>query len=427
MTDTAPTPADYSYPLGLFQGVGIELEYMIVDERTLDVRPVADEVMKAIAGEYATDVEPDGDGGVIGWSNELALHVVELKTIRPVASLEGLADLFQSHVARVEQVLAPMGCRLLPGATHPWMDPLAEMRLWPHEYSPVYEAFNRIFDCRGHGWANLQSTHINLPFGSDAEFARLHAAIRLVLPILPALAAASPVMDAKPTAFADARLEVYRSNARAVPSVSGRVIPEPVFSRRDYEGVLLAGIYKDLEPHDPDGTLRHEWVNARGCIARFDRGAIEIRLLDIQECPASDIAVCNMVIRAVRALAEERWAGVQELRSFGVEPLHAILQDCIKHAEHATIADAAFLRVFGIDSGSSGGVTAGELWRRLDAELPKTPGVDPQPLQAIFTHGTLATRLVRSLGCEPDRDALRRVYGRLADALRSGTPFVPEG
>lgn len=426
MTEPAPKISDYRYPLGLFGGVGVELEYMIVDEQTLDVRPVADEVMKAIAGEYTSDVEPDGEGSVIGWSNELALHVVELKTIRPVPHLGGLADLFQSHVARVEAVLAPMGCRLLPGATHPWMDPFAEMRLWPHEYSPVYEAFNRIFDCRGHGWANLQSTHINLPFADDAEFARLHAAVRMVLPILPALAAASPVMDGAPTAFADARLDVYRANARAVPSVSGRVIPEPVFSRRDYEGVLLAGIYKDLEPHDPEGIIRHEWVNARGCIARFDRGSIEIRLLDIQECPASDIAVCDLVIRAVRALAEERWISLKELQSFGVEPLHAILLGCIKDAERANITDASFLRAFGF-SEASGGVKAGELWRRLDDELPRSPGVDPKPMQTIFNHGTLATRILHALGPSPDRAALRRVFAKLADALRQGEPFMPEG
>ena len=80
----------------------------------------------------------------------------------------------------------PVIARLLPTAMHPWMDPDRDLRLWPHEASAVYEAFNRIFSCRGHGWANLQSAHINLPFANDEEFGRLHAAIRAVLPIIPA-------------------------------------------------------------------------------------------------------------------------------------------------------------------------------------------------------------------------------------------------
>ena len=37
--------------------------------------------------------------------------------------------------------------------------------------------------------------HVNLPFADDAQFARLHAAIRLVLPLLPALAASSPIAE----------------------------------------------------------------------------------------------------------------------------------------------------------------------------------------------------------------------------------------
>jgi len=58
-------------------------------------------------------------------------------------------------------------------------------------------------------------------------------------------------------------------------------LPEPIFTRREYEGVLLEGIYEDLAASDPEGVLRHEWVNSRGAIARFDRGALEVRLLDV--------------------------------------------------------------------------------------------------------------------------------------------------
>ena len=79
----------------------------------------------------------------------------------------------------------------------PWMDPERELRLWPHEHSDIYRAFDRIFGCRGHGWANLQSTHLNLPFRGDDEFVLLHDAVRLVLPLVPALAAASPVIDGR--------------------------------------------------------------------------------------------------------------------------------------------------------------------------------------------------------------------------------------
>ena len=83
---------------------------------------------------------------------------------------------------------------LLPTAMHPWMDPHTETLLWPHGNRDIYHTYNRIFNCQGHGWSNLQSVHVNLAFKGDEEFGRLHGAIRLLLPLLPALAITSPCL-----------------------------------------------------------------------------------------------------------------------------------------------------------------------------------------------------------------------------------------
>ena len=135
--------------------------------------------------------------GALRWSNELVLHVLELKTNGPASVLGGLADEFTRQVRQINQLLEGFGGMLMPGAMHPWMDPDLETRLWPHGDRSIYAAYDRIFGCRGHGWSNLQSTHLNLPFQGDEEFGRLHAAIRLLLPLLPALAASSPVIGGR--------------------------------------------------------------------------------------------------------------------------------------------------------------------------------------------------------------------------------------
>ena len=99
---------------------------------------------------------------------------------------------FATAVQRANEQLATRDARLLPTGMHPWMDPSAETSLWPGEGAAIYATFDRLFDCRRHGWANLQSMHVNLPFDGDDEFARLHAAVRVLLPLIPALAASSP-------------------------------------------------------------------------------------------------------------------------------------------------------------------------------------------------------------------------------------------
>jgi carboxylate-amine ligase len=157
--------------LALFEGIGIELEYMIVNRDTLDVLPVADELLKSVVGSYSNDYEKED----ICWSNELALHVVELKTCRPVASLSETADLFQHDVNRINEILSNFNGMLMPTGAHPWMDPCREAKLWPHGQRTIYETYHRIFNCEGHGWTNLQSCHLNLPFNGSDEFGRLHA------------------------------------------------------------------------------------------------------------------------------------------------------------------------------------------------------------------------------------------------------------
>ena len=183
--------------LPVFSAFGIELEYMIVARDTLDVRPIADRLLAAYAGRPVADVER----GMLGWSNELVAHVIELKNVEPTPALDELAGRFQAEIETANRKLEDMGARLLPTGMHPWMDPAAETTLWQAEGRSIYAVYDRIFDCRRHGWANLQSMHINLPFANDDEFRRLHAAVRVVLPLVPALAASSPISAGTAVAF----------------------------------------------------------------------------------------------------------------------------------------------------------------------------------------------------------------------------------
>ena len=419
-------------PLHLFAATGIELEYMIVDERTLAVRPIADELLRRAGAGGARGAgggwESEVELGAVAWSNELALHVVEIKTNGPAARLAGLGGVLQQQVGRIGDLLRPLGARLMPAGMHPFMDPDAELRLWPHQNDVVYRTFDRIFDCRGHGWANVQSVHVNLPFTGDEEFGRLHAAIRVALPILPALAASSPVADGRPTGFLDTRMDAYARHAARVASVAGSIVPEAVFTREAYERALLGRIYQDLAPLDPEGVLRHEWVNARGAIARFDRSSIEIRVLDVQECPAADLAVAGAAIAAVRMLAEERHCGQAELRAWTVEALAAILRDAVIAGDQAMLHDPAFLRLFGFPDRAP--CRARELWQHLFETAAKRSEGWPEwePALSLYAaEGCLARRLLDVLGSRPEREDIDRVYRSLCDCLDRGQLFTRSG
>jgi gamma-glutamyl:cysteine ligase YbdK (ATP-grasp superfamily) len=407
-----------SKTLSLFQAYGIEMEYMIVDQSSLNVAPICDQLIYSFTGHYVGEYEIDP----IAWSNELALHVIELKTNKPHTTLKNLADLFQHEVVKINTRLKDFSSCLLPTAAHPWMNPHHESKLWPHDSSPVYEAYNRIFGCGGHGWLNLQSTHLNLPFANDEEFAKLHTAIRLLLPIIPALSASTPIIDGKSTGFLDTRLTYYGKNQAKIPKISGKIIPEAVFSAEEYQSKILHPMYQAIAPVDPEKVLQYEWLNSRGAIARFDRNAIEIRIIDVQECPLVDLAILAAVIGALKKICNEEWSSFTQQSLISEDDLSAIYRDVIEHG-FATKVDAAYLALFGIQKKS---LSVKELWAwileqiHLDDSLadPRFPAI----WENILSKGSLAQKILHQYQTQTPKQ-LKHIYQALSECLQYGEPY----
>ncbi|MCB0463332.1 MAG: glutamate--cysteine ligase, partial [Flavobacteriaceae bacterium] len=333
----------------LFEVFGIELEYMLVHNSNFKVAPIVDQLLTKKEGKLTADVE----NGSIAWSNELVAHVVELKTNGPTSDLNNLSKQFHDNVVEVNSILKDLDAKLLPTASHPLMNPLKDTQLWKHSYSEVYELYNRIFNCKGHGWSNVQSTHINLPFYDDKEFEKLHASIRVILPLIPGLCASSPILEGTNTGFKDTRLEYYKTNQKEIPEMTGLVIPERVFTKVDYYATIFEPIKKAIRPYDSKKILDHHFLNSRGAIARFDRNAIEIRLVDIQESPKADIAICVLIIEVLKLLVYKKLGSIQQQKKWFKQDLFEILNPIIKDAETFTVSNLEYLKLFNIEDTST--------------------------------------------------------------------------
>jgi hypothetical protein len=427
-------PATAKPSLGLFGGYGIELEYMIVDRATLGARPISDLILVDDKGSIANEIEKDGTC----WSNELVMHVIEIKSRGPSPSLLPLVRLFERDIVRINQALGARHAMLMPTAMHPFFVPEKETKLWSHEHNEIYDKYNQIFDCRGHGWSNLQSMHINLPFADNEEFGRLHAAIRLVLPLLPAIAASSPVFEGKHRGILDHRLEFYRNNQKKIPQITGDVVPEQAFSIGEYHEKILNPLYKAIKPFDPTGILQEEWLNSRGAIARFDRNAIEIRLLDIQECPRMDLAIASAVVSLVKSLVDSRWISLGQQKMWSQIPLQEIFKKVLVEGDEAVIDHIPYLKIF--DPGAHTPVKASKLWKHIIHSLNswgQYPLADfSKELQFILNHGCLARRILEALQKESGKtpkkgtvsfqvNHLQKVYTKLSKCLTKGVWFDP--
>lgn len=406
------TPAK-SY--SLFEVSGIEIEYMIVDRNTLRVKPVADLLLSAASGNGTSDYI----NGNIGWSNELVNHVIELKTAQPVRDLSKTAGEFARNIRKINAILEKNNAMLLPTAMHPFMDPRSETVLWQHGSKEIYALYDRIFDCRKHGWANLQSVHLNLPFNGDEEFGRLHAAIRILLPIIPAIAASSPLRDGKISGWLDSRMEAYLINQQKLPSLMGSLIPEPVFTKEEYHNRIFDPIRQEITPWDTDGIMDHHFLNSRGAIARFDRGSIEIRVTDTQECPSADIAIFALITEVLKSMVNEKYAGFDQQVLADEAQLFRIFRKAIKQGAQTEIDSPEYLSLFGINQKK---ISVKEIWQQLYESVENLMNpVETSIIDYILNHGSLAERLLKRFKDEPTNQQITSVYRELAVCLEKNT------
>ncbi|MEZ5365872.1 MAG: glutamate-cysteine ligase family protein [Bryobacterales bacterium] len=280
-----------------FEVVGIELEYPMVDAE-LQVQHLVEPLFRELAGRPCSDVSLGG----VEMSNELADHVFEIKTAQPEKDLTTSEKLLAAGVKTVCGLAREkLGATLLPTAMHPFFDP-RQGRTWRRAGRPIYEAYAGLFELQRHGWMNVQSCHVNLPFGDEEETVAMHNASACLLPYLPALTASSPLYEDRLGPLVDNRLGFYRSNQARFPEVTGDVVPEYIRSLADYRTRILEPIYRRLRQTPGAERLRHEWMNSRGVILRFMRSAMEVRVLDTQECVKMDAACAAFVRAALRVM-----------------------------------------------------------------------------------------------------------------------------
>jgi len=281
--------------------MGPEHEFSLVNEE-LKPLPIVDQVIKDFSGKITNFVELP----TFTFGKELQLHVMEIKANEPFKSplqfeetMQGAVDTLTGFVRKKYRA------SLLGTGMHPLLR-LDETRVWPHRHRKIYEEYGKVFNLKQHGWLNIQSFHLNLPYAREKTGVKLHNQLACLCAYLPAVSASSPIYEGAEGPNVDNRLNFYRLNQREIPSVTGDVIPEEVVSFEQYRQEVIGRYSRDLADAGIGKTLLFkEWVNSRGIIFRFDRSALEVRVMDEQECVKSDLALSCFVRAALRGLLAE--------------------------------------------------------------------------------------------------------------------------
>jgi hypothetical protein len=365
--------------------IGTEHEYSI-NAPDFTPLPESDRILGEVAG-YPADETPFS-GVLLG--KELQKTVIEFI---PPAPARNVPELEASLLPGIEGFFSRFGSRytLLGLGMHPLLT-LDQTAVWEHGEREYYQAYDRIFGLRQHGWLNIQALQINLSYQDNDHLVALYNRVRALLPYLIAVTAASPFVEGKSTGLMDNRLRYYRENQVRIPEICRDIVPERLDSLQDYLD-SLERIYGELRCLDGD-ILCEEWIASRGLIVRFSRPCIEIKALDEQECLRSDMAVCAFV------------RGLLSCRDLALEEDRETLLDLTRKAmEGGTDALRPELRA---------------LYRKANRAAP---GDERQYLPLIgrrIEEGSLAEQMEREAR---KAGSIREILPGLAEALRRNEPW----
>jgi gamma-glutamyl:cysteine ligase YbdK (ATP-grasp superfamily) len=286
---------------GTLEVLGPEHEFAIVDEQ-LKALPIVDKVIKDFHGRIVNFVEQPE----FSFGKELQLHVMEVKPNEPFKSPDEFEQKMQNAVLTLLDFLErKYQANLLGTGMHPLLR-LEDTGVWPHRHRQIYKAMSRIFNLRRHGWLNIQSFQLNLPYSREKDAILLNNMLTILCAYLPAIAASSPIYEGQFGENIDNRLRFYMANQEELPSITGDVVPEYMHSFRQYRKEIIEKYSSDMANAGADKLLLNkEWINSRGVIIRFDRRAFEIRVMDEQECIKSDVALSCFIRAALRGLIRQ--------------------------------------------------------------------------------------------------------------------------
>ena len=271
--------------------IGTEHEFSINDPQ-FNPLPVSDTILKTICGRFESEIL----FGDVKLGKELQKTVLEMVPRSHAETIGVLEEQLMRGIRKFSHVFRGR-YQLLGLGMHPTLT-LDQTAVWDHDEGEYYEAYDRLFTIRQHGWLNIQALQVNLSYSGAKDLVLHFNRLRSLLPYLIAVTAASPIVEGKSTGTADNRLLYYRENQKEIPLICNRIVPERIRSVQDYRR-QQEEIFAELQKRDA-AILCEEWVNSGGVIIRFSRKCLEIKALDEQDCIRSDMAVCAFIRSLLR-------------------------------------------------------------------------------------------------------------------------------
>ena len=257
--------------------VGIEEEFAVLDARTLDLAPRFEELRDAAAAD-----DPLLSEGIAG---ELISSEIEIRSGRG----DDLADALARQRELRQRLFALAGSRgIALGATgtHPWSDYRDQPNIDTEHYHRVVDGLQYVARRN-----NTFSIHVHVGVRDADRAVRVCDRLRPVLPLLLAISANSPYVDARDAGLHSARSQTF---TKSFPRCG---IPDSFGSwaaYREYIDLLVrtgsiveyTQVWWSIRPH-------------------FSFGTVEVRICDAQSTARESEALAGLIVACVAQAARD--------------------------------------------------------------------------------------------------------------------------
>ena len=138
--------------------------------------PVSDEILRSICGTYSDEIL----FGDIKLGKEHQKTVPEFVPTSPSETIAGLEHQLDRGIAKFHNIFkdryALLGLGMHPSLT------LDQTSVWDHGEQEYYDAYDRLFNIRQHGWLNIQALQVNLSYPSEKDLVALYNRTRVLRP-----------------------------------------------------------------------------------------------------------------------------------------------------------------------------------------------------------------------------------------------------
>jgi carboxylate-amine ligase len=340
-------PIDLDAAEGVFSDsvdgtVGLEEEFAILDPQTLSLAPrfeeLRDTAEPALAQRITGELIKSEIEIVSGRGEDLADALVRQREAR---------RLLFAHAAASGAVLGASG-------THPWSDFREQEFIDTEHYRRVSDSLRYVAKRN-----NTFSLHVHVGVNGLDRAVRICDRLRPVLPVLLALSASSPFVDAIDSGLHSARTQIF---TKSFPRCG---VPDPFggwAAFRSYLELLIAT--------ESIVEYTQVWWSVR---PHLSFGTVEVRISDVQATAAESDALATLIVGCVLAAARDIDEGVPF-----ADPAPRLVEEnmwrAIRHGMDGTQIDLSTGAVLPARAAVERLMT----WAGVDVALPELNGAQRQ-------------------------------------------------